>query len=87
MEIIPSSIASTQTWIASKDLPFHLQTQKKKITSYGSNKVETILGSTVSTQTWITSKDLPFHLQTQKRKVKEKPFNFLLHRFGIEINQ
>ena len=49
--------------------------------------METIPSSTVPTQTWIASKDLPFHLQTQKIKVKEKPFNFLLHRFGIEINQ
>ena len=44
---------------------------------------ETIAGSTASK---IASKDLPFHIQTQKRKVKEKPFNFLLHRFEIEIN-
>ena len=49
--------------------------------------METIPGSTVSTQTWIASKDFPFHQQTQERKVKEKPFNFLFHRFGIENNQ
>jgi len=25
--------------------------------------------------------------KSRKRKAKEKPFNFLLHRFEIEINQ
>ena len=46
--------------------------------------METIPGSTA--QTWIASKDYLSSYKPRKRKVKEKPFNFLLHRFEIEIN-